>query len=113
MTASSLDVVAQIVEEGGEADDVLRMAVAALANEPGIGWAGIAFVEDGELRLGPAAGAADDARRKRAPILFQGAPVAELWVDGDIAQEHLDRIATVVAPYALIGWDTGGDTWDP
>ena len=111
MTARTLEVVQQIVEQGGEADDVLRAAVAALVEEPGIDWAGIAFVEDGELRLGPAAGVADDARRRRAPILFQGAPVAELWVDGEIEQQDLEQIATVVAPYALIGWDTGGEAW--
>ncbi len=113
MTGRTLEVVQQVAERGGEADDVLRAAVAALVAEPGVAWAGIAFVEDGELRLGPAAGVADDARRRRAPILFQGARVAELWVDGEIALEQLERVATVVAPYALIGWDTGGEAWDP
>jgi hypothetical protein len=113
VTARTLEAVEQIVEQGGDADDVLRTAVAALVDEPAIDWAGIAFVEDGELRLGPAAGVADDTRRRRAPILFQGAPVAELWVDGEIEQDHLHRIAVVVAPFALIGWDTGGEAWDP
>jgi hypothetical protein len=113
VTPRTLEVVRQIVEKGGEADDVLRATVAALVGERGIGWAGIAFVEDGELRLGPAAGTADDARRRRAPIFFQGNRVAELWVDGEIDPEALERVATVVAPYALIGWDTGGEAWDP
>jgi hypothetical protein len=113
VTGRTLEVVQHVAERGGEADDVLRAAVAALVAEPGVAWAGLAFVEDGELRLGPAAGVADDARRRRAPILFQGARVAELWVDGEIALEQLERVATVVAPYALIGWDTGGEAWDP
>jgi hypothetical protein len=105
--------VQQLVDQGCDADDVLRAAVSALVDEPGIGWAGIALAENGVLRLGPVAGVADDARRKRTPILFEGAPVAELWVDGEIEPAQLHEIATVVAPYALIGWDTGGEAWDP
>ena len=105
-----MKVVEQIVERGGEADDVLRTAVAALVDAPGVDWAGIAFVEDGELRLGPSAGVADDTRRKRVPVVFQGAPVAELWVDGEIEREDLDRIAALLAPYALhrMGHGRGG-----
>ena len=113
MSARSVKVVEQIVERGGEADDVLRASVAALVDAPGVDWVGIAFVEDGELRLGPTAGVADDTRRKRLPIEFQGAPVAELQIDGEIEREDLDRIATLLAPYALIGWDTDGEAWDP
>ena len=113
MTARTSDIVQQIVDRGGDADDVLRAAVAALLDAPGVTWAAIALVEEGALRVGPAAGVADDAHRRRTPILFQGARVAELWVDGDLEQAQLDRIAAVVAPYALIGWDTGGEAWDP
>jgi hypothetical protein len=113
VTARTLEVVQQIVDAGAEADDVLRAAVAALLDEPGVEWAGIAFVEAGDLRLGPAAGVADESRRRRAQVLFQGVRVAELWVDGEIEQEQLERVSTLVAPYALIGWDTGGETWDP
>ena len=113
MSARAVETVTQIVEQGGEADDILRTAVAALLREPGVEWVGIAFLEDGELRLGPAAGVADRAQRLQAPIMFQGAQVAELRVDGHVDREHLDRIASLVAPYALIGWDTGGELWDP
>jgi hypothetical protein len=108
-----MEVVQHVVERGGEGDDILRAAVAALVAEPDVAWAGIAFVEDGELRLGPTAGVADDTRRRRAPILFQRTCVAELWVDGEIELEQLERVATVIAPYALIGWDTDGEAWDP
>jgi hypothetical protein len=108
-----LRVVEQGVEQGFDADDVLRTAVAALAAEPGVAWAGIAFVEDDKLRLGPVSGAADETRRSRTPIRFQGARVAEIWLDGEVDQNVLDRLATIVAPYALIGWDTGGEAWDP
>ena len=106
-------VVQQIVAEGGEADDILRASVAALAARPGIAWAGIAFLDDGALDLGPTAGVADESRRTRTPILFQGALVGELWVDGERERAELERIAALVAPYVLIGWDTDGEAWEP
>ena len=57
-----------------------------------------------------------DGRRietNTTPILFQGALVGELWVDGGRERAELERIAALVAPYVLIGWDTDGETWDP
>ncbi len=105
--------VQRIVAEGGEADDILRASVAALAGQADVAWAGIAFLDDGVLGLGPTAGAADESRRTRTPILFQGALVGELWVDGERDGVELERVATLVAPYVLIGWDTGGESWDP
>jgi hypothetical protein len=113
MSLEAVRALEQSVEEGLDADDVLRTVVAALVQEPGIAWAGIAFVEEGELRLGPTAGTADETRRNRVPVLFHGALVAEIWVDGEIDPKQLDRVAVLSAPYALIGWDTGGETWEP
>jgi hypothetical protein len=113
MSSDAVRAVEQSVEQGLEADDVLRTVVSALLHEPAVSWAGIAFVEEGQLRLGPTAGTVDESRRTRAPVLFHGALVAELWVDGDIDPGQLDRIATLVAPYALIGWDTAGEPWEP
>jgi hypothetical protein len=112
MSAGTEAAVQRVVAEGGEADDILRATVAALAEQTGVAWAGIAFLDRGVLGLGPAAGMADESRRTRTPILFQGALVGELWVDGNKPVE-LDRVAALVAPYVLIGWDTGGEIWDP
>jgi hypothetical protein len=112
MRAGPEGAVRQIVASGGEADDILRASVAALVEEDVV-WAGIAFLEDGELVLGPSAGLADESRRTRVPILFQGAPVGELWVDGRAERTKLEDVATLVAPYVLIGWDTGGEVWEP
>jgi putative methionine-R-sulfoxide reductase with GAF domain len=103
----------RILADGQDADDVLRGAVAALACEPGIVWAGICFLEDDALALGPTAGAPDDERRTRVPISFQGAVVGELWADGVPDRELLERIASLIAPQVLIGWDTGGEAWEP
>jgi hypothetical protein len=113
VTARPVEVVQEIVDQGGDADDILRAAVEELAEQPGFDWVGIAFVEEGELRLGPAAGVAAEEPTTRVPILFQDARVAELQVSGEAERDDLDRIASLVAPYALIGWDTGGEAWDP
>ena len=105
--------VTEIVERGGEADDVLRNVVFALAARPDVSWAGIAFVEEGALRLGPAAGLEDESRRLRTQVSFQGATVGELWVDGTVRADDLDRVAPLISSLVLIGWDTGGEAWEP
>jgi hypothetical protein len=39
--------------------------------------------------------------------------VGELAVDGAPAPELLDCVAAAIAPYVLLGWDTGGEVWEP
>ena len=104
---------AEIVGGDGDVDDVLRAAVDLLAAEPSISWAGIRFVEDGALVLGPSAGTPDESRRHTAPIVYRGDEVGELAVDGDAAFGLLEQTAAVIAPYVLLGWDTGGEAWEP
>ena len=91
MSAGSEDAVRQVVAEGGEADDILRASVAALTEQADVAWAGIAFLDGGVLGLGPTAGMADESRRTRTPILFQGALVGELWVDGERERAELEQ----------------------
>jgi hypothetical protein len=102
-----------LLERGGEADDVLRAVVSALVDEPEVVWAGVAFVEDAALVVGPAAGEPDPELRACIPISFQGSSVGELWVDGELPANDLDRVAALIAPLVLIGWDTGGEAWEP
>jgi putative methionine-R-sulfoxide reductase with GAF domain len=113
MPTAELAEIEAIVGRGGDADDVLRQVVAALARR--YAWAGILFVEDGELALGPEAGTPDATRRTTVPVTWQGDRVAELAVDG--AQEEdstlLERVATLVSGHCLVGWDTGGESWEP
>ena len=92
---SALEALERILDGGGEPDDVLRSTVHLLAEEPGISWAGIAFLEEGELVLGPSAGEPDEARRARVPVTFQGAPVGELWVDGAAESVFLEQVAAL------------------
>ena len=105
--------IGEILDRGGDADDALRQVVSRLAERPDVSWAGIAFVEEGALHVGPAAGREDEAARVRADVSFQDAKVGELWVDGALPQRDLESIAALIAPLVLIGWDTGGEAWDP
>ena len=96
-----------------DADDVLRQTVAELADGDGCRWAGIYFVEDGELALGPEAGTPDEARRVSVPVTWKGERVAELAADGDVDRAHLEQVAAEIADLCLVGWDTGGEAWEP
>jgi hypothetical protein len=109
---SSTDIEA-ILTRGGDADDVLRDVVAALHER--YPWAGIYFVENGELTLGPHAGEPDETRRTHVPVVWHGERIAELAVDA-APEEHrsfLERVALLVAGHCLVGWDTGGAPWEP
>jgi hypothetical protein len=95
-----------------DADDVLRATVADLVVN-GCAWAGIFFVEDGELVLGPSSGEVDESRRQTVPVNWKGERIAELAVDGDVARARLEQIAAEIADLCLVGWDTGGEAWEP
>jgi hypothetical protein len=105
-------VIDELLERGDDADDVLRAVVAALV-ESGCAWAGILFREEGELVLGPHAGEPRPEERARLPVVFGGDEVAELVADGCRDRAELVRVAELIAPYCLVGWDTGGVPWDP
>jgi hypothetical protein len=113
VSSKALDMIEEILERGDDADTVLRRTVEALASEPAVAWAGLAFLEGGTLQLGPSAGEPEETRRVRVPVSYEGEPVGELLVDGDIDPEVLARIGELVSPYVLIGWDTGGEPWEP
>jgi hypothetical protein len=103
----------EIVSRGGDADDALRDVVATLAGR--YRWAGILFVEEGDLVLGPQAGEPGEAARTQVPVTFNGDRIAELAVDGapDDDRGFLERVAELVAPHCLVGWDIGGADWEP
>jgi hypothetical protein len=94
-----------------DADELLREAVADLATRKGCVWAGIFFVEDDSLVLGPEAGAPEPGRRTTVPVLWRDTRVAELAVDGDVEPAELDTVAAAIADLCLVGWDTGGEMW--
>ena len=96
-----------------DADEVLRQTVAELAAADGCSWAGVFFVEGDELVLGPEAGTPDEARRTRVPVTWRGDRVAELAVDGAADVARLEQVAAEIADLCLVGWDTGGEDWEP
>ena len=78
-------------------------------------FAGVRFVEEGELVLGPAAGR-PGGEETSVPVQFRGAVVAELVTTAELHGEEIaawGRIAELVSPYCLVGWDTGGEGWEP
>jgi hypothetical protein len=113
--SGALEAIERILNRGGDADDVLRDLVDALRERAGYAWAGIFFVEDGALQLGPQAGAAQPDRRTSIPVLWQGELVAELAVDDAPEEDRmfLERVAVLASGHCLVGWDTGGETWEP
>lgn len=113
MSARALEALDRLLDSGDDADDVLRTVVAVLVDEPGIDWAGICFLDDGDLELGPQAGQPDENRRIRTPIVYGEAVVGELAVDGEADRAFLDRVAVRVSAHVLLGWDTRGEAWEP
>ncbi len=52
------------------------------------------------------------------PIAFEGRVVGEIDIDsdapaafGEADREFLERVAELVSPHCLVGWDTGGVAW--
>ena len=112
--AAALEAIDRILNRGGDADDVLRAVVAALHERAGYAWAGILFLEDGVLALGPSAGAEQPDARAVVPVSYNGDRVAELVVDGAAETDgpFLERVATLIGAHCLVGWDTGGEPWE-
>jgi putative methionine-R-sulfoxide reductase with GAF domain len=110
----ALEAIDRILNRGGDADEVLRQVVAIL-HDP-YSWVGISFVEEGALVLGPAQGQ-QSAEPTTVPISYENNVVAELGVVADELNAEdrafLERVALLISPYCLVGWDTGGEAWSP
>jgi hypothetical protein len=116
----SIDARVQAIVDGGEeADDILRAALAAIHEGAGAPWSAIAFVEEGQMAIGPLVGATIEdppAPALAVTIVYRGDTVAALWLGSAPAPAvtaELERAAALLAPYCLVGWDTGGEQWEP
>ena len=98
---------------GGDADDVLRAVVAALVTDGGCDWAGILFVENGELVLGPEAGAQRPRHESSCRSSSRASASPSSSPTAATTRPLLERVAARIAAYCLVGWDTGGVPWDP
>jgi hypothetical protein len=103
-----------------EADEILRQAVVVLYEWiTGVESVAIAFVEEGRLVPGPVAGEPiEEPSSLSVPVLYDGSEVAELWISAGEQPDDDDRafgeqVAALLSPYCLVGWDTGGEAWDP
>ena len=115
--SGALESVDRILNRGGDPDEVLRQVVSVLFGRlEGCSWVGISFVEGGALVLGPEQGERAGAETS-VPVSYEGRAVAELGViaeDLDAADRAvLERVALLISPYCLVGWDTGGEAWSP
>ncbi|HTK23696.1 MAG TPA: hypothetical protein VL264_05665 [Gaiella sp.] len=101
------------LEASADADDALRETVRILAAQPGVSWAGVAFVETTGLVLGPSAGVPDEQRRSLVTDCYKDETVGELQVDGEVDRTLLEAVAERISAHVLLGWDTGGEGWEP
>jgi hypothetical protein len=106
---AALEAVERILNRGGEADDVLRAVLAAL-HERGVPFAAVRFVEEGELVDGPSLGTPGGAIE--TPVVYEGRRIGALQLALD-DRTFAERVATLISPYVLVGWDTGGESWSP
>jgi len=106
----ALEAVERILNRGGDADDVLRDVLAVLGRL--YPYVAFEFVEEGGTVLGPKLGERRAAPAE-FPVAYQGRRIGTLLAAGaqDDDRPFLDRIATIVSPYVLVGWDTGGIPW--
>jgi putative methionine-R-sulfoxide reductase with GAF domain len=116
-----VDAVDRMVNRGDEADQVVRATVELLAGRlPRVEWAGISFVEGGELAPGPTSGVEATGSRLAVPIEYEGRTVGELAVassDPEVFDDEdassLERVATLISQHTLVAWDTAGEAWSP
>ena len=54
------------------------------------------------------------------PIAYEGRVVGEIDIDSDVQaafgaedRTFLERVALLISPHCLVGWDTGGAAWNP
>ena len=107
----ALEAVDRIVNRGGDADDVLRAVLHVLSQL--YPYVGLAFVEGGDLVLGPTVGAR--VAGASFPVQFHSRKVAELEIAEATDEDapFVERVAVLISPYCLVGWDTRGQQWTP
>jgi len=113
VSADALAAVEHALATGDEADAILREVVAVLHERLGR-FARVSFLEGDGLVPGPAAGAEQEV--ESFPVSFDGSPVAALELGAPLSDGEralAARVAELIGPYALVGWDTGGEAWEP
>jgi hypothetical protein len=76
-------------------------------------YAAVEFVESDREALGPEVGTRPP-RISSYPVAYGGRRIGSLVVGeaGEGDRPLLERVATLVSAYVLVGWDTGGVAWE-
>ena len=116
MSADATVVVAiqAIVDGAEEADQILLGTIAHLASRYDAG-VGLRFVEEGIFSDGPWAGTRNPIA-SQVPISYDDELVGEFVVSVALDNETratFEAAASIIADYCLVGWDIGGEDWEP
>jgi hypothetical protein len=117
-SSGALEAIDRILNAGGDADDVLRAVVGVLHERLDARSVAISFREGETWLTGPVAGNdAEAAPMLVVPVRWEGSEIARLEVAGaepDEAERNmLERVAVLISAHCLVGWDTGGQDWQP
>jgi hypothetical protein len=112
--SGAIEAVERIINREEEADEILRQTARALADRLGVPVA-VRFLEEERWVVGPSSGgyverADGEEVRYRGDVVADLAAGAELDADGRAA---FSRVAVLISPYCLVGWDIGGEDWEP
>ncbi len=110
----TLSAIAELIQSGQEADPILRGTIALLAAASSAG-VGLRFIEAGVFSDGPWAGPSGPAVTA-IPVHYNGELVAELVTTIHLetsARDVWEHVGVLIADYCLVGWDTGGEDWEP
>ena len=104
----------QILEHSEEADQILLGTIAALSShyETGVG---IRFIEEGSFSDGPWAGEAGTVVTE-VEVRYDGELVALLVTPATLdtsAIQTWEQVADLISAFCLVGWDIGGEDWEP
>lgn len=112
--SGAIEAVERIINREEEADEILRQTVRALAERLAVAVA-VRFHDDDRWVVGPSSGGFADRVdgeevRYRGEVVADLASGTELDADGRAA---FVRVALLISPYCLVGWDIGGEDWEP
>ncbi len=104
----------QILERSEEADQILLGTIAALSSQYETG-VGISFIEEGLFSDGPWAGETGTVATE-VEVRYDGELVALLvtpaWLNDD-DRATWEQVAELISAFCLVGWDIGGEDWEP
>jgi hypothetical protein len=111
----ALEAIDRILNRGGDADDVLHEVLAVLGRL--YRYVAVEFVEGDRSVVGPEVGEREREPEPPAafPVVYQRRRIGALLVAEAREDDRpfLERVATLVSAYVLVGWDTGGVPWSP